>query len=805
MAPIYRRVAEAFIAGVGGSVAPRVRSPRVFRRDSLAAPHMSGRDRSTDAISSGPTTVESFLVSCIEAPWRKALRAAAIAGGLALLLPPAPASAQFVEPIRPLDSLKKVPTPEPANLTQFLRTNNKGLITAGARAAAIALGKALFWDQAAGSDGQACASCHYNAGADSRTRNQLDPGLRAIPAQSVWGAKPPQQTTGVGVAFAPDYQLQASDFPLLKFTIAGDRASGIASDTQAVVSSAGVFNSVFGDVTPSPCPNDQLYLGVSICDRATQDLGGNGAIFNRASPPTSTGQVRNVEPRNTPSIVNAVFNFRNFWDGRARNEFNGVSPIGDLDPYARVLLNPSKNTLQKVALSGSLRLENASLASQAVGPALSDMEMSAQQRSFAKLGKKLLALPMALPAQIVALDDSVLGSNATAGVRSNYPSTGINKSYADLIQAAFQPKWYGSNQIITFGGGTDADGTVTLVFSKPPRTGTTTTDQFTQMEFNFSLFWGIAIQMYEATLRADDSAMDQAFDSGNPLTFSSIRWGDLEKQGMNVFQGAGRCINCHSGPETTNAALQNIRQAGIIEMMTMGDLGNAHYDDGFYNIAVRRCLDQTAGPAACDDVGIGATIGPLNLPLSVARLSQMVAAHDPNNPKDPITIMCANQPTACSVPAVGTRVAVDGALKVPGLRNVELTAPYMHNGGELGLRDVVQFYDRGGNFPDYNIRNLDPDIGNIVRDPGSGQMVFGELGLSSAEMDAVVAFLKAMTDERVRFQRAPFDHPQLFVPNLPPDPNCPQCKPGELPAVGRSGITVYGSSAPLPTFAENLQ
>ncbi len=42
---------------------------------------------------------------------------------------------------------------------------------------AIALGKALFWDIQAGSEGQACASCHFSAGADSRIRNQLSPGL----------------------------------------------------------------------------------------------------------------------------------------------------------------------------------------------------------------------------------------------------------------------------------------------------------------------------------------------------------------------------------------------------------------------------------------------------------------------------------------------------------------------------------------------------------------------------------------------------------------------------------------------------
>ena len=41
--------------------------------------------------------------------------------------------------------------------------------------------------------------------------------------------------------------------------------------------------------------------------------------------------------------------------------------------------------------------------------------------------------------------------------------------------------------------------------------------------------------------------------------------------------------------------------------------------------------------------------------------------------------------------------------------------------------------------------------------------------LTSDEMDALVAFLEALTDDRVRFRRAPFDHPQIFVPNGHPD------------------------------------
>jgi len=48
-----------------------------------------------------------------------------------------------------------VPVPEPANFADFIRN----------RQAAIALGKALFWDMQAGSDGQtACATCHFSAG-----------------------------------------------------------------------------------------------------------------------------------------------------------------------------------------------------------------------------------------------------------------------------------------------------------------------------------------------------------------------------------------------------------------------------------------------------------------------------------------------------------------------------------------------------------------------------------------------------------------------------------------------------------------
>ena len=102
-----------------------------------------------------------------------------------------------------LDALGTIPLPEVETLGEFLNPE------AGARTAAIRLGKALFWDMQVGSDGQACASCHFHAGADSRARNQLSPGLKA--GDAVFG------NTTLGVPgfpqFAPDYTLVETDFP----------------------------------------------------------------------------------------------------------------------------------------------------------------------------------------------------------------------------------------------------------------------------------------------------------------------------------------------------------------------------------------------------------------------------------------------------------------------------------------------------------------------------------------------------------------------------------------------------------------
>ncbi len=80
--------------------------------------------------------------------------------------------------------------------------------------------------------------------------------------------------------------------------------------------------------------------------------------------------------------------------------------------------------------------------------------------------------------------------------------------------------------------------------------------------------------------------------------------------------------------------------------------------------------------------------------------------------------------------------------KVPTLRNVALTAPYMHDGRFDTLEQVVAHY----NGPLHRSANLDP---NLAKHPESG------LDLSAEDQAALVAFLKTLTDERLAAALSP--------------------------------------------------
>ena len=167
-------------------------------------------------------------------------------------------------------SLKRIAVLEPTDLNVYVRD----------RAAAIALGKALFWDMQVGSDGiVACATCHFRAGADPRSINQLNPG----------GQDNPRQIVDLGI----NRQLQSADFPLRRLADPADRRSAVLRDSDDVVSSAGVKLSRFVGVTPGADQDTVL----AVAD----------PVFNLAGLNT-----RRAEPRNTPTVINAAFNRRQF-------------------------------------------------------------------------------------------------------------------------------------------------------------------------------------------------------------------------------------------------------------------------------------------------------------------------------------------------------------------------------------------------------------------------------------------------------------------------------------------------------------
>ncbi|WFP51944.1 cytochrome c peroxidase [Methylomonas sp. EFPC3] len=767
--------------------------------------------------------------------------------------------------------------------------------------AAIALGKALFWEQGIGSDQMACASCHFHAGGDNRVKNQLSPGLNHAAASGTTF-----EPTRSGALGGPNYTLTKADFP---FDPAND-------DT---VTSSGTFSGQFR--APIADSNNED------CDRDVSP------IFHVNGVGT-----RNVEPRNSPTVINAAYNYRNFWDGRANNQFNGVSPFGPRDVAAGVYINDnqrrnadfqqgqnnfngtvdtylnafsrstsyaaatslqvddgspnqknilirfdnlfgngegqippgskiesaslkvfvtqtdaldyvsinqmlvpwndnstwnslvsgvstnnveaSSTSLFRLSAGGSgtqsfdnltsslqawsngspnygwvivtgasdadnwtiasaqaanttqrpklvvtytppaklvkrpLKLTNASMASQAVGPVGSDFEMACRARKFADVGRKLLNRKP-LQFQAVAADDSVLSALPTL--------LGTNGTYSTLIQKAFAPAyWNGDcgNQCGT------------------PNPGVTPSGPYNQMEANFSMYFGIALQLYQETLVSDDSRFDR-WKRGliTPTT--------AERNGEAVFNGKGACNACHKGPTMSNATrLQTSNN--VIEGMLMQNNQIAIYDTGFYNIGVV--------PTRYDIGGGG--LDPFGNTLSLTR--QFVQSRFVDEfGVEPCKFEQDNGLCLDNSPARRAQniALVDGSFKVPTLRNVEFTGPYMHNGSLSTLEQVVSFYNQGGNFAN---PELHPDI--------------KPLGLTPQEQADLVAFMKTFTDARVSYERAPFDHPSLSVPNghagdafvvtngnaLDPALGVDEIR--QLPAVGRNG-----KSTPLPTFENGLK
>lgn len=682
---------------------------------------------------------------------------------------------------------------------------------------AIALGKALFWDMSVGSDGIACASCHFHAGADSRIRNQLNPGLLSANASGKTFEK-----TASGNIGGPNYVLNKRDFPLYQLQNPFDKFSAVLFNSDDVVSSSGNFSAEFKGVEMSG----------PLIDTCSHNA---DAVFH-----VGTLNTRQVEPRNTPTVINAVFYHRNFWDGRANNIFNGSNNWGDRDPNAGVWIKTADNKVVKQRL----HLINSSLASQAVAPPLSDVEMSCRQRTFPALGRKLI-LRRALEFQKVHPNDSVLGPLSLSTKDKLQP--GLKRRYIGMIAKAFNPKYWSYTGIGEFG-------------SMPGQI------PYSQVEANFALFYGLSLQLYMSTLVSDDAPFDRAQRDANlkPIGLTA-----QEQQGFQLFEDF-HCNFCHSGPALTAAAIVTnamlieanpkalgnnfaAREGGISRNIISRDgmLNgiNRLMDFGFFNTGVRD-LSSDPGLNASDafgnplsftdqyiayltgnkskivdkDVGIEkvrscdflkplarqflpdeSRIGSTNYFHSDEANSIMP---DPNGAQDCVNVLYNANSAYIPTPAAASAALADpatrkmakatqSAFKAPTLRNIALTSPYMHNGSMSTLEQVITFYSRAGNFSHEYLHSFMVPASTLQADQQARA--------------SLIAFLKTLTDERVVYEKAPFDHPELIVGHGHPGDNqqvaagnfiAPNVATDDLvylPAIGAEG-----TSAPQRNFEDNL-
>ena len=746
---------------------------------------------------------------------------------IAIILPVAcalsAARAQDVPAFPP--SLKGVWTPRPTQLEQFVRDEG----------ALVVLGKALFWDVAVGSDMQtACASCHGHAGIDPRRLNVVNPG-----ANGTFDSR-----TGPGEKKGVEF------FPTTVFADPSSRFSPILRDLDDIAGSQGVLRQILVDIDTGE--------QVELCDPLPEPVfEGNGQAW------------RQVTGRNPPTVINAVFNIRNFWDGRANPWFNGVNGLGPIDPAARVWRwDGGAATPVQVPVM----LDYSSLASQAVGPVLNDVEMSCAGRSWPQLASRLLDR-RALAAQRVHSGDSVLGPHVhSSGI-------GLAMTYRELVVSAFERAWCSTRPV---------------------------TGGISQIEANLPLIFGLAVQAYESTLVSDDSRYDRFAEAGFPASGGGHMTAE-ELRGLRIFANsgevedlpAGRCLACHSGPLFSSAtwpeagtlpggAPPQPAPNGIERMLAMAGarLATVVFSDGpgsgdplvrplDFNLDGADLLlieldededgddDDDDDDDSDDDDGdvvlawslpqvsslpcpshrnysvpLKDDVGELHVEIRRTRGASgschtwiMFRLHDADvgsyelridgQQRGSLVMARAGaydrgfynigvRPTAedlgvgglqaGSVPLSWTRrrqggwplpevsnpshvppqahAAVNGAFKTPTLRNVELTGPYFHNGGQATLRQVMEFYNRGGDFHEANLPDLSPDM--------------DALGLSEHDLDALVAFMLTLTDERVRNEQAPFDHPELPLPNGI-----------AIPAVGAGGRQA-GCLEPLQSFEDRL-
>jgi cytochrome c peroxidase len=200
---------------------------------------------------------------------------------------------------------------------------------------------------------------------------------------------------------------------------------------------------------------------------------------------------------------------------------------------------------------------------------------------------------------------------------------------------------------------------------------------------------GRAIAAFERTLAFLDSPFDH-FLAGDAQAISANA-----QQGWVLFNGKARCVSCHqingANPIGTDNRFHNV------------GVSARHQDFEKLATQAQKALEGKEGKAATE------AIDNLALQTDLSELGRFLVTRDRSDV---------------------------GAFKTLQLRNVGLTAPYMHDGSMQTLWDVMDHYNKGGEANPYLDGGIEP------------------LALSDEEVDQVVELLFTMTDRRLGDENA---------------------------------------------------
>lgn len=279
-----------------------------------------------------------------------------------------------------------------------------------------------------------------------------------------------------------------------------------------------------------------------------------------------------------------------------------------------------------------------------------------------------------------------------------------NRNAPAISYAKFTPSLSYNKEDETYVGGFFLDGRVNTLkeqakkpFFNPLEMNITSLEMFAS-KIKSAAYYSSLIQLYGTPASneqlldfvADALAAYESSEEVNPFTSKfdyylqgKVSFTALENEGFDLFKNKAQCANCHlTEPDTATKKV-------LLTDYTYDNLGvpKNPYNPYYYIEAVY----NKAGAAYLDSGLAGTTKNEANL----------------------------------------------GQFKVPTLRNIAVTGPYFHNGVYGTLEEVVHFY---------NSRDVDPSIAAPEINRNINREELGNLKLSPREEQALVAFLRTLTD-----------------------------------------------------------